>query len=124
MSPKKCLECEEPVKGRTDKKFCSDLCRNSYNNKQNSDANSYVRNVNNILRKNRRIIEDLIHSNSETQKTTKNKLIEKGYHFGYHTNTHTTQKGATYYFCYEYGFLPLEHDYYFLVKRKQYLDEV
>lgn len=95
------------------------MCRNSYNNRQNSDANSYVRNINNILRKNRRIIEDLIPKDNEVYKTTKNKMIEKGYHFGYHTNTHITQKGDTYYFCYECGFLPLENDYYLLVKRRE-----
>jgi predicted nucleic acid-binding Zn ribbon protein len=116
---KKCPECGDPIKGRTDKKFCSDMCRNSYNNRQNSDVNNYVRNVNNILRKNRRIIENLIPKENELTKTTKNKLIEKGFHFGYHTNSHTTQKGDTYYFCYEFGFLPLENDYYLLVKRKE-----
>lgn len=30
---KKCLECERPVFARVDKKFCSDGCRNAYNNK-------------------------------------------------------------------------------------------
>jgi len=27
-----CRHCSKPVKGRTDKKFCSDGCRNAYNN--------------------------------------------------------------------------------------------
>ena len=30
-----CLECGEKIIGRSDKKFCNDACRNSYNNKQN-----------------------------------------------------------------------------------------
>jgi len=117
METKQCLECEEQVRGRIDKKFCSDLCRNSYNNKQNSDSTSYVRNITNILRKNRRILAEFI--SDETAKTSKNKLIERGFVFRYITNTYTTQKGATYYFCYEYGYLPLENDYYFLVKRSE-----
>ena len=29
MEIKKCLECDENVIGRIDKKFCSDYCRNS-----------------------------------------------------------------------------------------------
>ena len=115
---KQCLECGDSIKGRTDKKFCSDLCRNSYNNKLNSDSNNHIRNVNNILRKNRRILEELIPE--ETAKATKAKLLHKGFSFTYYTNTYTTKKGATYYFCYEYGYLPLERDYYFLVKRKEY----
>jgi hypothetical protein len=34
-----------------DKKFCSDGCRNAYNNKINKDSNNYMRNTNNKLRK-------------------------------------------------------------------------
>lgn len=115
METKKCPECGEIIKGRVDKKFCSDLCRNAYNNRQNSDTTNYVRNITNILRKNRRILSGCI--SSGVTKTTKNKLIEKGFVFTYFTNIYTTQKGATYYFCFEYGYLPLENDFYFLVKR-------
>ena len=37
MEHRECLECGEPLKGRVDKKFCSDYCRNSHNNKVNKD---------------------------------------------------------------------------------------
>ena len=114
---KECLECAELIKGRSDKKFCSDLCRNAFNNKINSDTTNYVRNVNNILRKNRRILKDLMPS--ETAKSSKSNLIQKGFNFKYYTNLYITKKGITYYFCYEYGYLPIENDYYFLVKRKE-----
>ena len=52
---KQCLECDNEIKGRIDKKFCSDYCRNAYNNKLNKDSNNLVRNTNNRLRKNYRI---------------------------------------------------------------------
>jgi len=29
---RKCLHCDHVLKGRTDKKFCDDYCRNTYNN--------------------------------------------------------------------------------------------
>ncbi|HET9053883.1 MAG TPA: hypothetical protein VFM90_06915, partial [Cyclobacteriaceae bacterium] len=54
-----CQECGEKIIGRVDKKFCSDTCRISFNNKLNSDGTNYVRNVNNTLRKNRRILTEL-----------------------------------------------------------------
>jgi hypothetical protein len=44
-------------------------------------------------------------------------LLEKGFDFTYYTHTYKTQKGVVYFFCYEYGYLPLEKDFYFLVKR-------
>lgn len=116
MSKKECLDCGEPIRGRSDKKFCSDQCRNSFNNRLNSDSNNHVRNVNNILRKNRRILQEL--NPDEKAKTHKSKLVEKGFDFTHITSLYTTKKGTTYFFCYEYGYLPLEGDYYFLVKRK------
>lgn len=120
MEEKKCLECGKTVHGRRDKKFCDDQCRNAYNNRQNADSNNYVRNVHNILRKNRRILEELNpHGKS---KSTKAKMLEKGFDFTYHTSTYTTKAGATYYFCYEYGYLPLENDQLALVKKQEYLN--
>lgn len=111
-----CLECNEPIRGRADKKFCSDLCRNAYNNKLNSDSSNLMRNVNNILRKNRRILEGLIPD--EMAKISKSKLADLGFNFNYFTNLYTNKKGDTYYFIYEFGYLPIEHDYMLLVKRK------
>lgn len=118
---RECPECGEKIMGRADKKFCSDMCRNSYNNKLNSDTNNFVRNINNILRRNRRILEEMVPD--ETSKSSRSKLLEKGFDFNYITNTYTTKKGIVYYFCYEYGYLPLENDWFFLVKRKEYLVE-
>jgi hypothetical protein len=116
---KKCLACGKIITGRTDKKFCNDWCRNGYNNKNNSDTSSYVRNINNALRKNRRILEDFIPADVETAKVSKQKLLDKGFNFSYYTNIYKTKKGTEYYFCYEYGYLVMEHDYFFLVKRNE-----
>ncbi|MBN2521295.1 MAG: hypothetical protein JXB17_12355, partial [Bacteroidales bacterium] len=60
METKKlCTECGEPIHGRSDKKFCCDQCRNIFNNRLNSNLNNYMRNINNVLRKNRRILAEL-----------------------------------------------------------------
>jgi len=116
MEKRTCIECHEAFNGRADKKFCSDMCRNAYNNKLNSDTNNYVRNINNILRKNRRIIEDLLPD--ETAKVSQQKLLDKGFNFNYYTTITTTKTGKSYTFCYEYGYLPIEGNYYLLVKRR------
>jgi hypothetical protein len=113
---KNCLDCGETIKGRADKKFCSDQCRNNYNNRLNSDTNNYVRNVNNILRKNRRILLGL----NKDGKTNvhRDKLVKSGFNFTYFTSTQKTRTGSVYFFCYEEGYLPIEHDIYVLVRRK------
>lgn len=113
-----CLDCRKPLRGRIDKKFCDDYCRNNYNNRQNSDQTNFVRNVNNILRKNRRILLEALGDSEETIKIKREKLLEKGFQFTYHTHTYLTQKQQTYFFCYEYGYLPLDTEWLLLVKRK------
>jgi len=114
-----CLTCNKPVKGRTDKKFCDDYCRNNYNNQLKSTTTNLVRNINNALGKNRRILENLLGTGEEIAKTTRNKLLQKGFQFQYITHTYTNKKGNTYFFCYDIGYLPLESDWYLLVKQKQ-----
>jgi predicted nucleic acid-binding Zn ribbon protein len=113
---KNCLECNEKIVGREDKKFCSDGCRNAYNNKINKDSNNYMRNVNNKLRKNYRILSD---ANTEGKsKITKTKLLSKGFDFDYFTNILNTNTGNTYYFVYDQGYRFLENDFYMLVKKE------
>ena len=92
-----CLECKCKLKGRKDQKFCSDYCRNAHNNKLNEDANKYVRRINGILRKNRRILEKL----NPIGKVTVDgiTMAEEGFNFHYFTNIYKTQKGGIYYFC-------------------------
>ena len=114
-----CLACNKPLKGRTDKKFCDDYCRNNYNNQLKSTTTNLVRNINNALGKNRRILESLFSDREEITKTTKDKLLQKGFQFKYFTNTYTNKKGNVYFFCYDLGYLPLENDWYLLVKRKE-----
>ncbi|HLF52512.1 hypothetical protein [Flavobacterium sp.] len=112
---KTCLECGEKIVGREDKKFCSDGCRNAYNNKINKDSNNFMRNVNNKLRKNYRILSEL---NIEGKsKTTRTKLLSKGFDFEFFTNILQTKTGNTYHFIYDQGYLFLDNDFYMLVKK-------
>ena len=118
-TPKLCLACNKPVKGRADKKFCNDYCRNVYNNQLKADSNKLVTNINNALKKNRRILENLLPASEEMAKATKEKLQAKGFNFKYITHTYANKKGNVYFFCYEYGYLVLDNDWYLIVKRKE-----
>ncbi|TDO83993.1 hypothetical protein EV143_101438 [Flavobacterium chryseum] len=113
---KTCLECAEKIVGREDKKFCSDSCRNAYNNKINKDSTNFMRNVNNKLRKNYRILSEL---NTEGKsKATRDKMVNKGFDFDFFTNILQTKTGNTYYFLYDQGYRSLDNDYFMLVKKE------
>ena len=113
---KNCLECGAPVIGRTDKKFCDDACRNTYHNRRNKDCTNLMRNINNALRRNRRILNGL--NPEQRSNTTRSKLLNIGFDFKYYTHIYATKKGNIYFFVYDQGYLPLENDYFALVKRE------
>ncbi len=117
--PTTCLLCEKPLKGRSDKKFCDDYCRAAYNNELKSASNNYIRNVNNALGKNRRILESLLPEREQTAKANQDKLLQLGFQFKYHTHQYTTKNGNNYYYVYEYGYLPLENNWFLIVKRNE-----
>ena len=111
-----CLECGEKIIGRSDKKFCNDACRNAYNNKQNKDSSNLMRNINNRLRKNYRILTEI---NTEGKaKVTRAKLDGLGFDFEYFTNLKVYKNGSEYRFIYDYGYRLLDEDF-ILIVRKQ-----
>ncbi len=113
---KKCLECGEEIRGRSDKKFCSDYCRNAFNNRVNTDSKNLLRNTNNRLRKNYKTLSEL--NKTGKTKISKNKLIDKSFDFKLFTTIYTTKTGNVYYYVYDQGYLKLENDYYMLIKQE------
>jgi hypothetical protein len=71
-----------------------------------------------MLRRNRRILQQLLPEKEDSKKVSREQLLQLGFHFKHFTHSYTNKKGSTYFYCYEYGYLPLEKDYYLLVKRK------
>lgn len=112
-----CLDCDSPLVGRSDKKFCDDACRSQYNNRLKSEDLIYIRKVNAILNKNRRILKQY-NPGGKTRTQIKN-LQSEGFDFDCFTSIYETAKGNKYYFCYEYGYLLLPPDDVLLVKRKE-----
>ncbi len=115
MSDKVCPECDEKIIGRIDKKFCSDYCRNSYNNKVNKDSKNLIRNTNNHLRKNYKTLSEL--NESGKTKVTRAKLLTHNFAFNFFTSIYITKTGNTYYYIYDQGYLALDNDLYLLIKK-------
>ena len=116
MDKRSCLECSENVVGRIDKKFCSDYCRNAYNNKVNKESKNLIRNTNNRLRKNYNVLSKLNFSGKT--KVTRRKLFDNGFDFHFFTSIYTTKTGNVYYYVYDQGYLALENETFLLIKRE------
>ncbi|MBC7745053.1 MAG: hypothetical protein H7096_08100 [Flavobacterium sp.] len=113
---KQCLDCDKELRGRSDKKFCDDQCRSNFNNRQQSENTLFMREVNSILKKNRRIMDAL--NPAGKIKVSRKILLNKGFNFDYYTNIYKTQTGKTYFFCYETGYLPIENDEILLIRKQ------
>ena len=115
----RCLHCNDEFVGRTDKKFCCDQCRNSYNNQVKRDHERYILEINRALRKNRMILKQF---NPEGKTTIRKEYLTKmGFNFKYFTHEFTTKNNNTYKFCYEYGYLPLPDDKILIINEQSYM---
>lgn len=94
-----CEYCEKKLTGRAGQRFCSDNCRNNYNNSLNRDYVNAMRNINNQLRRNRRILQSI------SGNVSKSDLQKLGFDFNLHTSI---KDGVTY--CYDYGYEVIKND--------------
>ena len=104
LSPNKCLKCSKTIAGRTDKKFCDQYCKNSFNNQSQSVEEQFIKMINASIRKNRRILKTL----SPQGKAIVRKDIAQqlGFDFNQFSSLYSFKQGV-YYLCYDYGFRPL-----------------
>jgi len=110
-----CLNDGKEIVGRAGKMFCSDNCRNTWNNRQNKDATNLVRNINNRLRKNYRILQEL---NPDDKVKVERKLLKKkGFDFEFFTSFLQAKTGNDYFFVYDQGYSKLDDDFYILIKK-------
>lgn len=77
-----------------------------------------MRNVNNILRKNRKILAKL--NPNDKAKSHKDKMLEAGFNFKYYTNTYTTKDNRIYYYVYDYAYQETGEGWYLIVKKKDW----
>ena len=116
---KECQNCGAVLAGRINQKYCSDKCRtHSHNQKKlRSILNPSVRNTINALLNNRKVLETVL-GNQSSVKITKPILSNLGFNFKYSTNSSSNEKGKTYTYCFDYGYLPLEDDWLLVVKAR------
>lgn len=119
VKDRSCQECGIAVYGREDKKFCSDQCRNSWNNRENKQSNDYIRKVVARIKKNRKILVEL--NPDGKRKVPKDELTRRGFDFEFFTSVYVTKKEAKEYrFCFDQGYMELSPGWYILVVKKEY----
>jgi predicted nucleic acid-binding Zn ribbon protein len=118
---KNCLACGKALKGRVDKKFCDDYCRNNYNNQQKAKSNysSIVRNINNALLKNRKCWRPFCPMEKKQQRQTEINYKASVFILNIIHIYILLKTGKAYFYCYDYGYLPLDNDWFLIVKKRE-----
>jgi predicted nucleic acid-binding Zn ribbon protein len=113
-----CRYCGSTLRGRQDKKFCDDACRNTYNNQQQGQQSNLMRAIHRILRKNRAILLSKLPVGSHRVKVSKDCLAREGFDFRYITHSYFLPLGKEHRFCYEIGYTAIEGDRFSLIREK------
>ncbi len=96
-----CIECGRALIGRSDKKFCSEMCRNSFHNKRNR-GESVIQVTNRILLKNYRILQGFLASNE--REITIIQAKSEGFDFNLFTSVEFSTSGEPCFCCYDTGY--------------------
>ncbi len=108
MMTKKCPVCESPIKGRSDKKFCSNKCKSIQQYERRQTTEAFFLKVERQLKTNRKILKRYNRSGFTTIRPTE--LTAQGFDARFSTHQWQNKKGDTYHFVYEYGFLPTQQN--------------
>ena len=99
---KACPVCGSVLTGRSDKKFCDDGCRTTYNNRRWQQESEDIRKTHAILRRNRRILLSYS-SSSDSVLLNRDKLMASGFRPDFVTRIAVDPAGGLIRFYYEFG---------------------
>jgi predicted nucleic acid-binding Zn ribbon protein len=115
---RQCLACGKALLvGRSDKKYCNDICRTAYSNDKKGNENKEIRTIFLALKRNRNILKRL-RGEKESILISEQVLVHSGFIFDYHTHyfTSETQKN-TFTFCFDYGYRDTGGKRYKIIRR-------
>jgi predicted nucleic acid-binding Zn ribbon protein len=105
---RQCPVCGDRFNGRKDKRYCSDDCRSASNRSSRQAAEAPLMEILSVLRKNRSILKRI--SAGKKILVSRERLDALGFDASVFSSIHINNRNQTYYFCADYGFLPIHSD--------------
>jgi hypothetical protein len=110
----RCAHCNKVMNGgRSDRKFCNDICRNTHNREKRREeaslagedvAEAIIR----IIRKNYALLQKFNRADEQYKIVDRLAIYQKGFNFMYFTSTKVIS-GDRYYFCFDHGWHDLDY---------------
>jgi hypothetical protein len=114
----KCKICGNEITGRSDKKFCSVLCKNNYHTTLRRSTSLAVKEIDTILHRNHGILLEIMGKDKSQLKCLRIELEKRKFNFKYHTHTNTNSAGKVYQFVYDFAWMTFSNDEVLIVRKK------
>lgn len=95
-----CKECGGVLAGRRDKIFCGEHCRSAFHNRQSRPQDTFIRQTNRILARNRAILAAAWSAPCIRYR----ELVRSGFRFDLWTSQRRTRWGMQVRYCYDLGY--------------------
>jgi predicted nucleic acid-binding Zn ribbon protein len=106
MKKRTCPNCNDPLKGRPDKKYCSPECRAADHYEKRKQNEKLFFQVDAKLKTNRRVLKKY---NTNGKTILRREVLHKeGFDPNYFTHFRKTVTGDVYFYCYDFGFLKMK----------------
>jgi len=114
-----CIVCNGLLRGRPDKKFCSKSCSNRFHSdKGKKQKAAIVNSVNQILRKNHKILLQLFEGDKrQKKKIDKLILAQLGFDFNYITGIYFNREGKLYHYVYDFAWMEFSNQEILLIRK-------
>jgi hypothetical protein len=114
---RKCRLCKAPVKGRSDKIFCTLACKNEYHLRLRRATAKEVVETDKILHRNRSILLEVMGKNSTQKKIPKTTLDKKKFNPTYMTGFYINKQDKTYYLVYDFAWMEFSSGEVLIIRR-------
>ncbi len=115
---KQCKICKTKLVGRSDKKFCSVQCKNTYHAKLAAVTLDAAKKIDNILHRNRSILLELLGKHNKMLKIPRLALDAKRFNFTYHTHIYVNAQQKTYHFVYDIAWMEFSDSEVMILRKK------
>ena len=117
MHKSSCLFCEKPIVGRTDKKFCSLACKNTYNYSRRNKTKSVTQSIDAILHRNREILDVVMGPKRKKMYIEKTELTQMGFQSEYMTGFYTNSQDKLYRYVYDFAWMEFTGEKVMVIKK-------
>jgi len=114
-----CKLCTKPVKGRSDKIFCSVRCKSIYARKLRAATDIATKDIDKVLHRNRSILLEVLGKNRYQLSVPKDVLDKKKFNYKCITRYHLNTKNKMIHYVYDFSWMMFSDGYIFISRLRR-----